>query len=112
MTSQPVDPSAAATSGPGERRELTVRRAPKFVPFMIVGALLGVVAAGIFTLLSPSTEDFEPSSVFGFFSVLLVLPGLGLGAVAALVIDRQSVRRARTAVVESLPESDDDTSAH
>lgn len=107
MTSQPVDPTAAAAQVPGERRELSVRRAPKFVPFMIAGALVGVIVAGILAYNSPGVEQFALSSIFGFFAVLLVLPGVGLGAAVALVIDRQSVRKARTAVLEEVPEGDE-----
>lgn len=105
MTSQPVDPSADAAPTPAVQRTIKVRRAPKFVPFMIAGALVGVVVAGIFTMLSPGVEQFEPSSIFGFFTVLLMVPGAGLGAIVALVIDRRSVRRAQTAVVESVPDN-------
>ncbi len=73
---------------------------------MVAGALVGVVVAGILTLISPSVEKFDPGSIFGFFAVLLMLPGLGMGAAAALVIDRRSVKRAGTAVVESVPDDE------
>ncbi|MCQ9164827.1 MULTISPECIES: hypothetical protein [unclassified Arthrobacter] len=94
------------TSQPVERRELTVRRAPKYVPFMIAGAVVGVIVAAILTLTTNGAQQFDAGSVFGFFAVLLMLPGVGLGAVVALVIDRQSVRRAGTAMVESVPEDE------
>lgn len=106
MTSQPAQNPSETPAPTVERRELRVRRAPKFVPFMIAGALAGVVTAAIFTLLAPGGEEFEASSIFGFFTVLLMVPGAGLGAIVALVIDRQSVRRAKTAVVESVPDSE------
>lgn len=104
MTSQPVDPSAGAAQAPAPRRRLTVRRAPKYVPFMVAGALAGVIAAAILTLATNGAEQFGSGSVFGFFAVLLMVPGVGLGAVVALVIDRRSIRRSETAVVESVPE--------
>ncbi|MDQ0277975.1 putative membrane protein [Arthrobacter silviterrae] len=111
MTSQPADPSSDAARTPPERRRVQLRRAPKYVPFLIAGALVGVVVAGILTLISPGIENFDPSSIFGFFAVLLVLPGAGLGAVVALVIDRRSLRHSLTAVVESVPEHDDGSPA-
>lgn len=104
MTSQPADPRAGAAKAPAERRELTVRRAPKYVPFMIAGAVVGAIVAGILTLTSSSVEQFDAGSIFGFFAVLLMLPGIGLGAVVALAIDRRSLRHTGTAVVESVPE--------
>ena len=32
---------------PAERREVTVRRAPKYVPFLILGGLVGVAVAAV-----------------------------------------------------------------
>ncbi|MGO4385622.1 hypothetical protein [Specibacter sp. RAF43] len=109
MTSQPIDDSAGSAGQPAERRALTVRRAPKFVPFMIAGAIVGVIAAALFALLGPGGAEFDRSSVFGFLTVLLLIPGAGLGAIAALVLDRRSLRRSRRAVVESVPEQDPGT---
>jgi len=105
MTSQPVQNPSDTPAAPLERRELSVRRAPKFVPFMIAGGLVGVLVAAIFTYMAPGGEEFDRGSVFGFLTVLLILPGIGLGAAVALVLDRRSRRRATTAVVESV--SDD-----
>lgn len=104
MTSQPETTS-------GEPRKLTVRRAPKYVPFMITGAIAGIVTAAIFTTVSPSSEQFETSSIFGFFAVLMVLPGAGLGAIVALVLDRSSTRRAKTLLAQSLPDDDNNADA-
>ncbi|MHA7268560.1 hypothetical protein [Arthrobacter sp. HLT1-20] len=104
MTSQPE-------STPGEPRKLTVRRAPKYVPFMIAGALAGIVTAAIFTSIAPPSEQFETSSIFGFFAVLMVLPGAGLGAIVALVLDRASTRRSKTLLVTSLPDDDSNADA-
>ncbi len=95
----------------GEPRKLTVRRAPKYVPFLIAGALAGVVTAAIFTFSLPADGEFAASSVFGLFAVLMVLPGAGLGAIVALVLDRQGRRRASTLVVESLPDDDSNAEA-
>ena len=97
MTSQPETTS-------GEPRKLTVRRAPKYVPFMIAGALAGVVTAAIFTFMAPPSEEFEPSSIFGFFTVLLLIPGATLGAVMALILDRQGRRRSKTLLAAPLPD--------
>lgn len=104
MTSQPETTS-------GEPRKLKVRRAPKYVPFLIAGALVGVVVAAFFTFTLPPSEDFETSSVFGLFAVLMVLPGAGLGAIVALVLDLQGRRRAKTMIVESLPDDNSNAEA-
>lgn len=95
MTSQP-EPTA------GEPRKLNVRRAPKYVPFLIAGALVGVVAAAIFTSMAPPSEQFTTSSIFGFFTVLLLVPGVILGAALALILDKRSLRRSKTLVAQPL----------
>jgi hypothetical protein len=92
-----------------ERREVTVRRAPKYVPFLILGGLVGVAVAAIIAYTLPGDASYDSGSVFGFFMVLCAAGGVILGAVAALVLDRLSVRRAEHAVVESVPDSAADT---
>ncbi|RKR15582.1 hypothetical protein [Arthrobacter oryzae] len=87
------------------RREVTVRRAPKYVPFLILGGLVGVAAAAIIAFALPGDASYDASSVFGFFMILCAAGGVILGAVAALVLDRVSVRRAERAVVEPVPDS-------
>jgi hypothetical protein len=92
-----------------ERRQITVRRAPKYVPFLILGGLLGVAAAAVISYGLPAHESYDPNTVFGFFMVLCSAGGVLLGAVAALLLDRLSVRRAEHAVVESVPDTETGT---
>ncbi|MGY2744904.1 hypothetical protein [Arthrobacter sp. UYCu723] len=96
--------SSPETPAPG-RREVTVRRAPKYVPFLILGGLLGVAVAAILAYGLPGNDSYDPGAVFGFFLVLFAAGGAVLGAVAALLLDRLSVRRAERAVVEAVPDS-------
>ena len=55
---------------PAERREVTVRRAPKYVPFLILGALVGAAAAAVVAYALPGDESFDRGAVFGFFLVM------------------------------------------
>jgi hypothetical protein len=108
-----TDPQREPVQGgvPGsvpERREVTVRRAPKYVPFLILGGLVGVAAAAIIAYAFPGDASYDRGSVFGFFMVLCAAGGVILGGATALVLDRLSVRRAEHAVVESAPDADDD----
>ncbi|GAB3256110.1 hypothetical protein [Arthrobacter pigmenti] len=84
-----------------ERRPVTIRRAPKIIPFLVLGALLGLICAGIIAFTGPESGQFSRGTVLGFFSALLLIPGLLLGAIAALVFDWLSVRRSRKAIAES-----------
>lgn len=88
-----------------ERREVTVRRAPKYVPFLVLGGLLGVGVAAILAYGVPGDQSYDAGAVFGFFVVLCAAGGAVLGAVAALMLDRLSIRRAKRAVVEAVPDS-------
>ncbi len=92
-----------------ERRAVTVRRAPKYVPFLIAGGLLGVAVAALIAYGLPGDEGYDANSVFGFFLTFCAAGGAILGAAVALVLDRLSVRRAERAVVESVPDSVPDT---
>ncbi|MCB5275641.1 hypothetical protein BJG92_03192 [Arthrobacter sp. SO5] len=92
-----------------ERRQVTVRRAPKYVPFLILGALAGVAVAAFLAYGLPGDESWDRSTVFGFFLTLCAAGGAVLGAIVALILDRLSVRRAERAVVESVPEGGDPT---
>ncbi|TLM83111.1 hypothetical protein [Pseudarthrobacter sp. NamE5] len=94
---------------PAERREITVRRAPKYVPFLILGALVGVGAAAVAAFSVPANPSFDAGAVFGFFTVAFAAAGAILGAVVALVLDRRSIKRQERAVVESVPDSEPDT---
>ncbi|WP_461172803.1 hypothetical protein M1D93_17805 [Arthrobacter sp. Z1-9] len=99
----------ASEHPPTERRDITVRRAPKYVPFLILGALVGIAAAAVVAYGLPETPSFDAGSVFGFFLVLFAAGGAVLGAILALILDRRSVKRQQRAVVESIPDSDPDT---
>ncbi|WP_261792338.1 hypothetical protein [Arthrobacter sp. PM3] len=102
------DPQRGTAPGNSpQRREITVRRAPKYVPFLILGGLVGIGVAAVLAYAFPGDASYDTSSVFGFFMVLCAAGGAILGAVVALVLDRLSVRRAQRAVVESVPESAD-----
>ncbi|MBT2593848.1 hypothetical protein [Arthrobacter sp. ISL-72] len=98
----------ASEDTPAERRDITVRRAPRYVPFLILGGLVGIIAAAVIAYALPGDASYDPSSVFGFFMVLFGAGGVILGAIAALLLDRLSVRRARHAVVEAVPDTDSD----
>jgi hypothetical protein len=99
----------AFEESPAERRDVTVRRAPKYVPFLILGALVGVAAAAVVAYAVPGDATFDPGAVFGFFLVMFAAAGAILGAALALVLDRRSLKRQEKAVVEVVPDSEPDT---
>ena len=85
---------------PPERRQVTIRRAPKFGPFMVLGALIGFLAALIVAYTGPADPTLTRESVLGFFTVVFAIPGLLIGALLTLLLDRISVRRMKQATAE------------
>ncbi|MEA5453917.1 hypothetical protein SPF06_04200 [Sinomonas sp. JGH33] len=88
------------------QRHITVRRAPKYVPFLVAGALLGAVAAAIVGYTGTVPDGYTRAAIFGYFLVIFVAVGVLLGGVVVLVLDRVSIARARKAIVEELPDEE------
>ena len=110
---EPTAAAQAQTAGPGaipeqspDRREVTVRRAPRFAPFMGLGVLVGVVVAAIVAYAGPGDPTLTRESIFGFFIMVFAIPGLLLGALLVLVLDRISVRRSKRAVAQRTYDDD------
>lgn len=86
--------------------QATVRPVPRYGVFMALGAVLGLVVAGIFTL----TGSFEPSrvtgveypagQVFGFLLLWAVPIGIALGGLVAMFFERAARKHARTVQVK------------
>jgi predicted lipid-binding transport protein (Tim44 family) len=96
MTSE-QEPARDNRQADPERRDVTVRRAPKFVSFVLLWALLGVIAAAISAYTGPENPDFTRGTIFAFLAVLFALAGVLIGSLLFLVIDRVSVKRAKPA---------------
>ncbi len=109
MTSKPSRDSSVGRPGVPERREIIVRRAPKFVPFLVAGGILGVLVAAVVAWGAPGNAEYDRSTIFGFFAVLLAVPGVVLGGIVALILDRVSIKRMERAVVERAPEAPPET---
>lgn len=96
-TASPGSADSPASPGSPAYREVTVRRAPKFVPFMAVGAILGFLAALVVAYTGPVDPTLTRESILGFFTIAFALPGVLLAALLVLVVDRRSVKRAERA---------------
>lgn len=97
-----------------ETVKATVRRVPRYGVFMGIGVVLGIIAAGILTMVGgyePSEAldvIYPPSQVFGFALLWTVPIGLALGGVVAIILERVARRHDRVVRVdhETIIESD------
>ncbi|MGV8876690.1 MAG: hypothetical protein ACOH1K_04170 [Rhodoglobus sp.] len=83
-----------------ESNDVTIRRAPKFGAFMIVGGGVGAIATFVLTMAFPVDPSVGFGPLFGYFSLFGIPVGVALAAIVALIIDRSSSRRSRAATVE------------
>ena len=95
---------------------VTVRRAPRYGRFILLGVLVGAVVALILTFAfsgqpaDPALQpEFDKGQIFGFLLLLCGTIGAALGAVVALIVDRSSAKRARSVEVvhETVHRADD-----
>jgi hypothetical protein len=101
---EPQQPNAqpSPASGPSRPIEVTVRSSPKFWPFLVTGALIGVFAAIISAYTGEESVEFTRGAVLGFLAVFFGVAGLALGAIVWLVTDRVLRKRTRRATAVPL----------
>lgn len=108
----PSTPHAGSAAAADDRRDqttLTYRRAPKASVFLILGAVIGLIVGIIAGILGSGNVSFTTGQVIGYMATIFALLGLALGAIAYVIADRISVRRAREvqAYAESSPGGSD-----
>ena len=80
--------------------EVTIRRAPKVGVFLILGGAVGAVVTLVLTMLQPDDAKVGYAALLGYFLLFGIPAGVTVGALVALVLDRVSRRRAKTAIAE------------
>jgi hypothetical protein len=84
--------------------DVSVRRSPKFAAFMAVGAIAGVLLAGLLTLVIDPSEvpaEYTVAKGAGLLLVVLGVGGLFVGGLVALILDWRGRKRAREYRVEA-----------
>ena len=82
--------------------EVVVRKSPKFLAFMFVGIIFGVIAALIITFAIPNNSEFTLTQIFGFMLLITGTIGGTLGLVFALIFDRYFSRHVAKATAEKI----------
>jgi MFS family permease len=85
---------------------VSIRRAPKYSAFMIVGGGLGALITFIVTRLFPVDPLVGFWALFAYFALFGITAGVLVGGLLALLLDWRSRKRAGTAIVEHTEESD------
>lgn len=86
--------------------EASIRPVPRFGVFLGLGAVLGVIVAGILTAVGSYEKSavldvvYPPGQVFGFALLWTVPIGIALAGAVALVLERVARRHARVVRVE------------
>jgi ATP/ADP translocase len=81
------------------KEKVQIRKAPKFLPFLILFAVVGVIAALVLnTFISDADRTAQP--ILGYLVAYLAGIGAAFGLVVALVIDFISRKRSKTLEAE------------
>jgi len=81
------------------KETVRIRRAPKYLPFLLLFATIGAIAAVIIYLnIDDATQG--TASIFGLLLTFCSVAGASVGLILALVLDGVSRLRAKTAVAE------------
>jgi hypothetical protein len=77
-------------------QDLNIRRAPKFLAFLIAGSAVGAILALVLHSLSTKSTG---ASILGYLIISCAGLGAGLGCIVAVVLDR--VLRTKSKVVKA-----------
>jgi hypothetical protein len=96
------EPLNTAPDAGEERATVTIRRAPKFSVFVVVGALTGFLVTLVLTSLFPADPAVGFAASLGYFSLFGVPIGAVLAAVIALIADRRASRHSTEVIASKL----------
>lgn len=77
-------------------QQMMYRRAPKVTPFLVAGAVLGIIAAFFWVAIQGGNEEFSTTQTLGFLAVLFAAVGAAIAALVWMLLDRRSKRHVET----------------
>jgi H+/Cl- antiporter ClcA len=75
--------------------QVKIRRSPKYFPFMLTGAILGLIVALILDA-NITPEARSAAAILGYLIAFSVAIGAGLGITLAVILDRIGSARSKT----------------
>lgn len=96
------EPQAASGETVLDETTVTVRRSPRIVNFLILGAVLGALFAVVLTYSFPENDQFSRTQVMGFLLLACVAAGVALASLVALILGRIVSRKAVTVVADRM----------
>ncbi|WP_235940699.1 hypothetical protein [Paramicrobacterium fandaimingii] len=100
-------PAATSTS-----HEVAVRRAPKYQTFILIGVIVGLIAAMILTFAFQRTPNeidaargevyFSPGAVFGFLLLVCIPIGIAVFGLLAWILDVRARKKTHTVRVDKV----------
>jgi hypothetical protein len=78
-----------------ETKDLNLRRAPKYLPFILSGGVAGVILGLILFFATGQNATSDWSSIIGLLIVIPAAVGAGVGLLWASVLDGRSVAKSR-----------------
>jgi hypothetical protein len=82
--------------------EIVIRRSPRYLNFILLGALLGAIVAFVLTLVFPENPDYSRIQVFGFLLLVCGVIGIALLSLVAILLERTVGRRVMRARADKL----------
>ena len=105
-STEPVEPESATAPEPVEpaarvvASRVSIRRAPKVPVFLVLGGAIGAIVTIIVTAAFPTDPATGFIATVGYFLLYGIPAGVVLGALVAIILDRISVRRAKSVPAE------------
>jgi hypothetical protein len=87
-----------------EIKDLNLRRAPKYLPFILFGGTVGVIVGLILFYATSQPTAQDSPSILGLLIVIPAALGAGVGLLAATVLDSRSVAKSRQVQAAKLDE--------
>lgn len=87
-----------------ETRDVKIRRAPKYLPFILFGAVVGVVLGLILFFFTSQPTAKDSPSILGLLIVIPAALGAGVGLLIAAMLDSRSVAKSRQVQAAKLDE--------